>query len=196
MRTFAIVFMVTLATSAAAEDQLGSYIYSRGDHEKNVRILNHDWPVGINMNESFFWFSYGGRTYTIHDANTLASIDALFAPMRALTPQRRDIRARMRPLEHKERELERECRRLERRLDAIEEEPGRDSDRREFESKIHDLETQIHDVEVQLERIEPEDEALDKQEEQLEKEAESQLESLAKTAISNGTAYEALGLRP
>lgn len=188
MRTVAIVFLITLATSAAADDQLGSYIYSRGDHETNVRILNHDWPVGINMSESFFWFAYGERTYTIRDASTLASIDALFAPMRALTPQRRDIRMRRRPLEQKERDLERQNRRLEQRLDAIEDENGREADRREFESKIHDLETQIHDVEVQLERIEPEEEALDKHEEQLERDAEKQLESLARTAIRNGTA--------
>ena len=196
MRTFAVLFVVTLATSAVADDQLGSYISSRGGHENNVRILNHDWPVGINMSESFFWFSYGGRTYMIRDANTLAAIDELFAPMRALTPQRREIRSRLRPLEQEQRNLERESQRWERRLDAIEDEPGREGDRREFESKIHDLETKIHDVEVQLERIEPEEEAIDNQEEHLEKAAEKQLESMAKSAIRNGTATEALTIRP
>jgi DNA repair exonuclease SbcCD ATPase subunit len=196
MRTFAVLFLVALATSAVADDQLGSYIYSRGGHDTNVRILNHDWPVGINMNEPFFWFSYGGRTYMIRDANTLAGIDELFAPMRALGPQHREVHARMRPLERQERDLERENRRWEKRLDAIEDEPGREGDRREFESKIHDLETKIHDIEVQLEKIEPEEEAIDKQEEQLEKEAEKQLESVAKSAIRNGTAVEAPGARP
>ena len=184
----AIVLTIFLATSALAEDQLGSYIYSRGDHENTVRIMNHDWPVGMNMNESFFWFAYGGQTYIVRDAQTLQRIDALFAPVRALSPQRRELRARLRPLERRERDLERQSRNWERRLDRIEDVEGREADRREFQSKIHDLETQIHDVEVELQKLEPQEEALDKQEDQIEREAEKQLEPIAREAIRSGVA--------
>ena len=180
MRTFAIVFLVA---------QLGSYVFSKGDHQNHVRIFNHDWPVGIHTNgdSPFLWFSYDNREYMIRDAATLRDIDMLFAGEQALEPQRRDLRARMRPLEREQRDLERERDRYEDRIERLDDEK-QEAERRDLEGKIEGLERKLDGLEAQLDKLEQEEEALDQKEEVLEHEAEKQLEVLVGKAIRSGTA--------
>src|SRR5712691_3987348 len=157
--------LLLFAAGAFAEDRLGSYIFSRGNHWHRVRIIDHDWPDGagamMRRDESFCWFVYDGRAYIVRDAATLDAIDDLFAPLRALGAEHRDLSARLRPLERRERDLERESARWERRLD-------RNENDREAETHLRDLEQRIRDVETEIRKLEPEEEQLDQKEEKLE----------------------------
>lgn len=179
MRAFIVALLLAMPLSAA--DRLGSYIFATGERGQHVRIVDHDWPSfagpAMRSGERFFWFKYDGRSYMIRDAATLASIDALFAPMHSLHAEHRELRAKVRPLERQMRDLERQSRRLERA-------------RQPDEAKIRDLERQIEDLEAQIEKYEPEEEELDRREEQIETEAQAKLVTLVASAIRSGVATQ------
>lgn len=126
----------------------------------------------------FLWTRFEGRGYVIRDAATLAAIDALFEPSRALGPEQERLRTKMRPLEKREERLDGEA-------DAISD--GEDRTARD-EYRLRDLRRELRDVERELRVLERQEEELDRKQERLDREAERAMKPIIREAIRKGTA--------
>jgi chromosome segregation ATPase len=136
----------------------------------------------------YFWFSLEGDSYVIRDAATLAEIDRNFASVRALDPQRDDIRRRLEPLEREERILDRKVDTLEDSIEDDEDEAEPTAKVRSVQAQVRELERRLDTIEEQMRVIEREEERLDRKIDALEEEAERQLIPILRKAIKDGRA--------
>lgn len=145
----------------------------------------------------FLWFRRAARTYRIDDKTVLQEAKGLFAPLRALDPERQEIHRRERALDRQEQELDREEEEIDRIRDSRsdddeddEEAPTRVSDEelRDLERRSRELKDRMRPLREEQREIEALERAFDRKEEALEEKAETALWKLIDRAISSGMA--------
>jgi hypothetical protein len=168
-----------------------SYVYVlEGGHKQIVSggPLDIDNVVRISKRHDghYFWFALDGRSYMIRDSATLAEIDRNFEAMRALDPQRDEIRRRLEPLEREERITDKKVDALEDSIDDDENVP--ESKVRAVEAQVRELERHLRTIEEKMRAIEDEEERLDRKIDALEEEAERKLIPILRKSIKDGRA--------
>jgi len=168
----------------------------------------------------FLWFRRNGASYLIEDPATLREAQELFAPLRALEPEQKDLSRRQEALSEKEEALDREQDALDSEIDRLTEETGEsggdwddefsvsdempapptEEDRAEIDRQLEELRGQQdalrprqHEIETRNRELDTEERALDAREEKLERAAESKLWDLMDAAIRSGVAKPAGG---
>ena len=167
----------------------------------------------------FLWVRRGGVGYLIEDPATLREAQALFAPLRALEPEQKDLSRRQEALSEKEEALDREQDALDSEIDRLTEEtgegggdwddefsvsdemeaaPSTDEDRAEIDREVEQIRSQQdalrprqREIETKNHELDREERALDAREERLERAAESRLWELIDAAIRSGLAKPA-----
>ncbi len=124
------VLVSLVAVQVAAQP----YVFRRGDrtHAVTSDVLGEPSVSALlDTKGDFFWIRHDGREYLVRDASTLAEIDAVFEPMRALGVEKRASKERVRPLRQQVKSIQRQLRdeddattraRLERNLASLERE--------------------------------------------------------------------------
>jgi len=197
----AVLFCGGLAAPAAiAHGREDAYILSFGN-SMTVSSVSIDEYENLRGGRSgdFFWFRRAGRTYLVEDPAMLKQARALFAPLRALDPEREDLRRRQEALDDRQQELDQREEEVDRRLDvdgADDDEDGdavapstlSDADRHELEQEMSEIRARQREVQAadrDLERVERD---LDAREDAIERDAEAKLWALIDEAIQKGVA--------
>ena len=202
--------------------QRDAYVLALG---KDTFSTNLNMDSFARMRESrsgdFLWFRRNGASYLIEDPATLREAQELFAPLRALEPEQKDLSRRQEALSEKEEALDREQDALDSQIDRLTEETGEsggdwddefavsdemepapptDEDRAEIDRQLEELRSQQdalrprqHEIEARNRELDTEERALDAREEKLERAAESKLWDLMDAAIRSGVAKPAGG---
>lgn len=213
------------ASGESGEQRLGrasrdSYVLTLG---KDSMSTNLDIDSYVRMREKytgdFLWFRRKGTTYLIEDPATLREAQDLFAPLRALEPEQKDLGRRQEALSEKEEALEREQDALDSQIDRLTEEtgetegdwddeftvqdsmdaaPATDEDRAEIDRALEELRSQQdalrprqHELDAKSRELDAEERALDAREDKLEREAEAKLWALMDAAVKSGVAKPA-----
>lgn len=167
----------------------------------------------------FLWFRRGGVGYLIEDPATLREAQELFAPLRAIEPEQKDLGHRQEALSEKEEALDREQDALDSEIDRLTDETGEsggdwddefsvsdeteaapptDEERADIDRELGELRNQQdalrprqQELEAKNRELEAQERALDAREEKLERAAESRLWELMDAAIRSGVAKPA-----
>jgi hypothetical protein len=193
---------------------------------KDTFSTNLNFDLFARMREGrsgdFLWFRRSGASYLIEDPATLREAQELFAPLRALEPEQKDLSRRQEALSEKEEALDREQDALDSEIDRLTEETGEsggdwddefavsdemesapptDEDRGEVDRQLEEIRSQQdalrprqHEIETRNRELDTQERALDAREEKLERAAESKLWALMDAAIRSGVAKPAGGL--
>lgn len=188
------------APAALGHGREDAYILSFGN-SMTVSSVSLDEYESLRGERSadFLWFRRAGKAYVVEDPATLEEARALFAPLRALDPEREDLQRRQETLDTREQELDQREEEVDRRLDvdgADEDEDGAavspgtlsDADQHELEQEMSEIRTRQREVQAadrDLERVERD---LDAREDQIEREAEAKLWALIDEVIQKGVA--------
>lgn len=181
MRTI-MSFLLTLllADPATAAERITSYVFVSGSMQSMMTGGNMDLEQALRIrgreNAPFLWFRTPSGTFVIRDRATLGEVSALFAPLRAQTPDRQRLRERMRPLEDRERDLDRQ-------IDALD-----DDDSPAARDRRGTLAREMRDIESRLRVLETEEARLDREEDRLEADAEQAMVPVLERSIRSGTA--------
>jgi len=198
----AVLLCGGLATgpAALAHGREDAYILSFGNSMtvSSVSIEEYENLRGRRPAD-FLWFRRGGKAYLVEDPATLKEARALFAPLRALDPEREELRRRQEALDEQDQELDQREDEVDRKLDVDSAENDGDedavaptalseADRHELHQEMSEI--RAHQREVQaadrdLDRIERD---LDAREDEIEREAEAKLWALIDEAIQKGVA--------
>jgi hypothetical protein len=197
-----------------------AYVLTLG---KDSLSTNLDFDSYARMRQrhsgDFLWFRRGGVGYLIEDPAMLREAQELFAPLRALEPEQKDLSRRQEALSEKEEALDREQDALDSEIDRLTEETGEgggdwddefsvsdemqaapptDEERAEIDRELGELRNQQdalrprqHELEAKNRELDSEERALDAREEKLERAAESRLWELMDAAIRSGVAKPA-----
>lgn len=198
----AVLLCAGLATAPAAlaHGREDAYILSFGN-SMTVSSVSIDEYENLRGKRSvdFLWFRRAGKAYVVEDPATLKDARALFAPLRALDPEREDLRRRQEALDEKSQELDQREDLVDRKLDvdsadddedddAIGPRALSDADQRELEQEMSEIRARQREAQAadrDLERVERD---LDAREDEIEREAEAKLWALIDEAIQKGVA--------
>ena len=199
----AVLFCGGLAAAPAApgHGREDAYILSFGN-SMTVSSVSIDEYENLRGNHSadFLWFRRAGKAYLVEDPAVLKQARALFAPLRALDPEREDLRRRQEALDDREQELDQREDEVDRKLDvdsgaaddedddAVAPSTLSDADQHELEQEVSEIRARQREVQAadrDLERVERD---LDAREDQIEREAEAKLWALIDEAIQKGVA--------
>ncbi|HVQ54491.1 MAG TPA: hypothetical protein VMT25_04890 [Thermoanaerobaculia bacterium] len=185
------------APAALAHGREDAYILSFGN-STTVSSVSIDEYANLPGKRSadFLWFRRAGKAYVVEDPATLKEARALFAPLRALDPEREDLRRRQEALDEKEQELDQREDEVDRRLDVDSDDDDdavgprslSDADQHELEREMSEIRARQREVQAadrDLERVERD---LDAREDEIEREAEAKLWALIDEAIQKGVA--------
>lgn len=224
----AALFTGVAACAAAATGGSGSHRWTDSrDGDSYVLSLGHDSiSTNLSLDEyerlrekrsgDFLWFRRDGKTFLIEDAETLKRARALFAPLRALDPEREELNRRQETLSDSEQELDREQGEIDRQIDRLtdgddggetegdgdeefmvseETASPTDEERAEIDRQLDELRSQQdalrpreREIQAKDRELDAVERSLDAREEKLEKEAEGSLWQLIDTAIKSGAA--------
>lgn len=205
---------------AGGDSKLDAYVLTIGNDSLST---NFDFDSYERMRAKhagdFLWARRGGVGYLIEDPATLREAQELFAPLRALEPEQKDLSRRQEALSEREEALDREQDALDSEVDRLTEETGAsggdwddefsvsdemeaapptDEDRAEIDRELEQIRNQQdalrprqREIETQNHELDREERALDAREERLERAAESRLWELIDAAIRSGLARPA-----
>ena len=172
-----------------------SYVFMHGNQWMSTNIdlaeMRQLRRVGSG---DLLWFRRGGKDYVIQDKALLQEAKGLFAPLRALDPEREEIHRRERALDHQEEELDREEEEIDRIRDSLsdDDEEGEDPPRLVSDEELRDLERRSRELDErkrplreEQREIEKLERAFDLKEEELEEKAEEQLWKLLDRAVAS-----------
>jgi chromosome segregation ATPase len=169
-----------------------AYVLSRGNHGSTTTsgTLEDLEKARRRLSGEFLWVRRSGREYVIRDRRTLEEAYRLFAPIRALDPERAALALRQSRIEAEQAVLEREQERLERESERLGEDPGpRDAAaRRRLEGRRRELAPRMRALEEREREVEELERSIDRREEELEAKAEAELWSRIDAAIAGGLA--------
>ena len=198
----AVLLCGGLATGPAAfaHGREDAYILSFGNSMtvSSVSIDEYESLRGRRAAD-FLWFRRGGKAYLVEDPATLKQARALFAPLRALDPEREDLRRRQEALEEQDQELDRREDEVDRRLDADSADDDEnedaaapralsDADQHELEQEVSEIRARQREVQAadrDLQRVERD---LDAREDAIERETEARLWALIDEAMQTRVA--------
>lgn len=143
MRLARLVVLVSLfAVQLAAQP----YVFRRDDRTRvnTMNLLENERTVIalLDAKGDFLWIRYDGREYVVRDVRTLAEIDAAFAPLRAISDEKRAVKERVRPLRQEAKSIER---RLRREDDA--------DTRAELERELESIQRELREAESELQGV-------------------------------------------
>jgi len=192
MRRHFALLVALCAIAFAAEARVTSYVFVRGrEHLTSNVDLGRAMRLREGIGGTFLWFRADGQSYVVRDPGTLADIDRLFEPVRALQPKYESLRQKRQPFDDREEQLDREIDRLEERVDELSEDDETAShhdDLRRLEEQIRGLEREMREVEQRLRGFDALERQLDREEEALEREAERAMEPILDGAVRRGVA--------
>jgi DNA repair exonuclease SbcCD ATPase subunit len=176
-----------------------SYVFMHGNQWMSTNIdLSEMRELRRVGSGDLLWFRRGGKEYVIQDKVLLQEAKGLFAPLRALDPEREEIHRRERALDRQEEELDREEEEIDRiqdRLSDDDDEDGEDPPRLVSDEELRDLERRSRELEdrkrplrEEQRKIEELERAFDRKEDALEKKAEAELWKLIDHALATGVA--------
>ena len=175
-----------------------SYVFMHGNQWMSTNIdLSEMRQLRRVGSGDLLWFRRGGKEYVIQDKVLLQEAKGLFAPLRALDPEREEIHQRERALDRQEEELDREEEAIDEirdRLSDVDDDEGEtprlvsDEELRDLERRSRELEDRKRPLREEQRKIEELERAFDRKEDELEKKAETALWKLIDRAISSGMA--------
>ncbi len=183
------------------------YILSIGNTMTSTNLSLDEYELLREKHSGdFLWFRRGRRTYLIEDHATLEECRSFFAPLRALEPEREDLRRREEALGEKEADLDREEEDLDARIDRMSDSgddedddldsagpaPASDAELRELPSRQADLRVRQRDLEARSRDLEKVDSSLEAREDAIEAAAEAKVWNLIDAAIKKGLAKPTL----
>lgn len=164
------VLVSLVAVQVAAQP----YVFRRDDRTRVVTadLLENEPAVValLDAKDDFLWIRHDGREYVVRDARTLAEIDAVLAPMRALGDEKRAVRDRVRPLRQQVKSMQRQL---------------RDEDDSARRSR---LERDLASIERDLRDAEGEKRRLIERRQQVSREADANVRAIFERALRNGLA--------
>ncbi|MDQ2980328.1 MAG: hypothetical protein M3R62_14035 [Acidobacteriota bacterium] len=174
--------------SDRAED---AYVLSRENHASTTSGTLEDLEKARRrFSGEFLWVRRSGREYVIYGRQALEEAHRLFAPIRALDPERAALALRQSRIEAEQSALEREEERLERESEGLGEDasPRDEPARRRLERRRRELEPQMRALEAREREVEELERSIDRREEDLEAKAETELWKRIDAAIARGLA--------
>lgn len=195
MNAFALLGAVLLWLSPGDRD---AYVFAQGNQwtSSNISLTEMRHLRRLGSGE-FLWFRRGARAYTIQDKALLLQAKSLFAPLRALDPEREEISRRERALDRQEEELDREEEAIDQIRDSLsddDEDEGAeprlvsDEELRDLERRSRELDERKRPLREEQREIEKLERAFDRKEEVLEEKAETALWKLIDQALAKGIA--------
>ncbi|HEY2797538.1 MAG TPA: hypothetical protein VGK26_06580 [Thermoanaerobaculia bacterium] len=190
---------------------------------KNMYSTNLNFDSFDRMRDrhsgDFLWFRRNGAGYLVEDPATLREAQELFAPLRALEPEQKDLSRRQEELSEKEEALDRQQDALDSEIDRLTEETGEsrgdwddefsvseeaetapptDEEQAEIDREVENLRNRKDalrprqdEVEAKSRELDAEERALDAREDRLERAAETRLWKLLDDAVRSGAAKPA-----
>lgn len=175
-----------------------AYLLMEGNQSTSMNISLDDLQrLRRTLSGDVLWLRRGGSTYVIQDKAFLLQVKGLFAPLRALDPEREELHRRERALDRKEEAFDREEEELDRIRDSHDDEEDEegagprglsDAERRDLERRSRELESLRRPLREEQREIEALERAFDRKEEELEKKAEGELWKLIDRALASGLA--------